>query len=257
MHLFKIRSSKIGEIMAGTIGLTDNQKAEHTKLSSEDNLTDKQSVRLKELDYKMNNPKLPETLKSYVKMWIKEQIYNTKYSFSSKYTEKGLITEDDSIDFVAEYLKYGMLIKNEQYYENDFLTGTPDIITNDEVIDLKNSWDCFTFPLFSNNVPNQDYYYQLQGYMSLTCLKKAKLIYVLSDTPSNLIEREAYFYCKNNGFDELDMDIYKEFEQRMTFKNIPDKLKIKVFEIERDDQVINDINNRVVLSREYIKSLNY
>jgi len=198
---------------------------------------------------------LSKTTISYLEQLCKEVIYNTKYTFSSKYTEKGNIVEDNSIDFVAEQLGYGMLIKNEKYYSNDYLTGTPDVITKDTVIDLKNSWDCFSFPIFSDEIPNKDYYYQLQGYMALTGLKKAKLIYVLSDTPTNLIEKEAYWHCKNNGFDELDMDIYKEFEQRMTYNDVPADAKIKVYDIERNEDVINEIYQRVELCREYIKNL--
>ena len=198
---------------------------------------------------------LSQTTKSYLEQLCKEIIYNTKYTFSSKYTDKGNIVEDNSIDFIAEQLEYGMLIKNEQYYSNDFICGTPDIITNDEVIDVKNSWDCFTFPLFSDEVPNKDYYYQLQCYMALTGLKKAKLIYVLSDTPISIIEKEAYWYCKNNGYDELDMDIYKEFEQRMTYKDVSPDAKIKVFDIEHNDDVIAEIYERVNLCRDYVKEL--
>ena len=78
---------------------------------------------------------------------------------------KGLIVEDNSIDLIAEVLGYGMLFKNEQYFEDDHLTGTPDIIIpkKDTVIDAKSSWDIFTFPLFDTSVPNMDYWWQGQG----------------------------------------------------------------------------------------------
>jgi hypothetical protein len=208
----------------------------------------------------MTNPKskkedLSQTTKSYLQQLAKELLYNTKYTFSSKYTEKGNITEDNSIDFAAEQLGYGMLVKNEEFFKNDFICGTPDVITKDEIIDLKNSWDCFTFPLFEKEIPKKDYYYQLQGYMALTDKQKAKLVYVLSDTPDNLIQKEAYYWCKNNGYDELDEDIYLEFEQRMTYDDIEPQFKIKVFEIERNDDVIKEIYERVNLCRDYLKEL--
>ena len=198
---------------------------------------------------------LSQTTKSYLEQIVKEEVYNTKYTFSSKYTDKGNIVEDNSIDFAAEMLGYGMLVKNEKYFNNDFLTGTPDVITKDTVLDLKNSWDCFTFPLFSDVIPNKDYMYQLQGYMALTGLKKARLVYVLSDTPTNLIEKEAYWFCKNSGFDDLDMDVFKEYEQRMTYKNTPNESKIKSFDIEYDETIIAEIYERVNLCRDYINEL--
>ena len=198
---------------------------------------------------------LSETTKKYCQEWAKEQIYNKKKQFSSKYTDKGNVVEDDSLDFVAEQLGLGMLIKNEELFTNDFLRGTPDAITNDFIIDVKNSWDCFTFPLFETEVPNKDYYYQAQGYMALTGVKKYKLIYTLMDTPKHLIEKEAYWYCKNNGFDQLDEDILADFTERMTFDNIEDKYRIKIFEIDYNEEVVNDIKERVNECRTYIKTL--
>ena len=100
-----------------------------------------------------------------------------------------------------------------------------------------------------------DYYWQLQGYMWLYEKSSAKLIYVLSDTPLHLIEREAYYWCKNNGFEELDVDVYKNFIDKMTYENISDDLKIKVFEIERNQSDIDLIIERVNECREYIETL--
>lgn len=147
---------------------------------------------------------LSDTAKTYCDHWIKEQIFNRKYSFSNKYTEKGLIVEDNSIDLIADVLGYGFLIKNEQYYENDYLTGTPDILppNYNVVIDAKNSWDWQTFPYTEKECPNSDYEWQVLGYMDLTNRDFAKIAYTLLDTPDYLIEREAKRYCYNNGYDE-------------------------------------------------------
>ena len=199
---------------------------------------------------------LSKTAQSYCKDWVKEQIYSRRKEFTSKYTDKGNIMEDHSIDIISDHLGLGMLLKNEQRSENGIMTGTPDIITKELIIDVKNSWDCFTFPLFAEEIPNKDYYYQLQGYMNLTGKWKAKLIYVLSNTPDHLIDREAYYYCKNNGYDEVDNDILTEFYDKMTYDNIDSEYRIKIFDIERDQEVINEINAQVEKCRNYIKTLN-
>ena len=196
-----------------------------------------------------------KTAQSYCETWIKEQLYSSKKEFSSKQTQKGNECEDNSIDFFADYFGLGMLMKNEQYYENDFITGTPDVVLPEHIIDLKNSWDCFTFPLFDNEIPNKDYEWQLQGYMWLTGRMNAKLVYVLSDTPAHLIEKEAYYWCKANGYDEMDMDIYHKFVERMTYKDTPANLKIKVFAFARDEEKIKAIQERVLLCREYVNEL--
>lgn len=175
---------------------------------------------------------LSKTTLSYVDEWLKEQIYNRRKEISSKYLDKGNAVEDESIDFLATVEDYGFLIKNEEHFENDFLTGTPDVITKDEVIDLKNSWDCFTFPLFAKELPNKDYYWQLQGYMALTGLSKAKLVYTLMNTP-----KEVNFGTVDN-YDNVDV-----------------KYRIKSFEIERDEEAIESIYKRVLEIREYINKL--
>ena len=163
--------------------------------------------------------------------------------------DKGNIMEDNSIDFIAKYLNYDRLIKNDEWFENDYMTGTPDVITDNEIIEVKNSWNCFTFPLLEDNIPTKGYYYQTQGYMYLTGLKKAKLIYTLMDTPEHLIEKE-YRYNSDNNF--LG---YEDFKKKYIFSNLEDKYRIKIFEIDYDEDVVNTIIDRVNSCREYLKTI--
>jgi hypothetical protein len=216
MKQFKIRCSQIGQIM------TNGTKGEP----------------------------MGKTVKSYLDEWIKEQLYSRRKEFESKYTNKGNQVEAESIDFIADQLGYGMLLKNETLYENDFLIGTPDIVLNDTIIDAKNSWDCFTFPLFETEI-NKDYFYQGQGYMALTERENYKLIYCLTDTPEDLIIKEAQSYCYRNGL-ELDDEVLNKFIKKMTYKDIPDHLKIKPYEFKIDHDIINMIYERVDLCRKYI-----
>lgn len=224
MKEFKIRCSQIGKIMTNGRG---------------------------------KNAGMGQTAKTYCETWLKEQIYNRRNEFSSKYTDKGNECEEDSIDFIADYLDLGFAIKNEQFFENDFMCGTPDILQGDLVIDAKNSWDCFSFPLFESDISNKDYWYQLQGYMALTDRNKAKLIYVLSNTPEHLIEAEARRFCFKNGLADLDEGVFEKCYNSMTYDNIKSKHRIKIFDIERDDKIIESIELRVNECREYIKSLIY
>ena len=182
MKEFKIRCSAIGQIMG-------QPRAKAAKEAGE----------------------LSQTAKTYCETWIKEQLYSRRKEFTNKFVEKGLIIEDNSIDYIADQLGLGMLLKNEQHFSNDFMTGTPDVVLPDVVFDAKNSWDCFTFPLFDTEIPNKDYYWQGQGYMELCKKSHFKLIYTLMDTPMHLIEKEAYWYAKNNGLDEVDIELHNQF----------------------------------------------
>ena len=173
---------------------------------------------------------LSQTCISYLEQWVKEQFYNTKKQINSKYLTKGNEVEIEAIEYYADVKDLGFVLKNQDYFENDFITGTPDLITNGIVYDFKSSWDCFTFPLFETKV-DKNYEAQLQGYMALTGLQKAKLVYTLQNTPDELQWDEP-----------IDYSIY------------PDTLRIKEFEIHYDAEFIERVNNRVIECRNYINT---
>ena len=192
---------------------------------------------------------LGKTGESFLQQWVKEQLYGRKKFMTNKYVEKGLIMEDASLDYIAEHLCYGMLVKNEEYFNNEYFTGTPDVILDDHIIDVKNSYDCFTFPLFENDVPNKDYIYQAQIYMDLVGRDSYKLIYTLMDNPEHQIEKDF----KWNNPKQLD---YEKFKKDYVYSNLNSDLRIKIFEIKRDEAIIQKLKDRVIESREYINKLN-
>lgn len=195
---------------------------------------------------------LGKTGESYLQTWYKEHVYQRNKTFTSKYTQKGILMENEAIDFVASNLDLGLLFKNETYFENDFLTGTPDIICGDTVLDIKCSWDCFTFPLLETEIPNDAYEYQLQGYMALTGATKAKLVYCLMDAPEEIVISEAKKACFGAGMDWLDVDILEAVRADMTYSHLPIDLRLKVFDIDRDELVIDKIKERVEVCRDYL-----
>lgn len=187
----------------------------------------------------MTNPRsktelLSETTKSYVYDWLKEQIYGYRKQLNNKYVNKGLQLEDKAIDKAIEVLNIPFAIKNEKYYEDDFFCGTPDLIVDGIVYDIKCSWDCFTFPLFDTEIPTKGYFYQLQVYMHLLGLQKAKLVYVLLNTPEELT-----------------------YEEKHDYSDIDEKYKIKTFEIDYDAEVIADLQQRVENIRKFITTIKY
>jgi len=172
---------------------------------------------------------ISETTKTYIKEWLTEHIYGVRKEIKSKYLSKGLKMEDTAIDKAIEWLDLPFALKNEKFFEDDFFKGTPDLIVDGTVYDIKCSWDAFTFPLFEKEIPNKDYYYQLQVYMHLTGCKKAVLTYVLLNTPEELT------YEEQHNYDAMD----KQY-------------RIKTFEIEYSEEVIADLKERVTNIRTFI-----
>ena len=175
---------------------------------------------------------LSKTTKSYLEEWTKEQIYGVRKNIQSKYLTKGNEVEDDAINYASAEKGWLFAEKNEEYFEDEYFCGTPDVILDDKIIDIKSSWDCFSFPLFYNGVPNKDYYYQLQTYMHLTQKDKAQLVYVLMNTPEELTLEESHDYSE-----------------------IESKYRIKSFDIDYDEEVIYELQHKVIESREYIEQL--
>jgi len=197
---------------------------------------------------------LSETAKQYCQMCLKEKIYNRPKVITSKYFDKGNAMESDAIEFAAQQLGWGLVYKNEVTYTDADLIGTPDLVLPAVVPDIKCSWDCFSFPLLETELPNQ-YYWQLQTYMALTGIRKGMIVYCLMDSPDYLIEREAYSVARSLGESDVEMDVYDKVKARMTYSDLPVSLRLKTFEIERDDAAIARLRERVEQCREYIGGL--
>lgn len=258
---FKIRASSGGQIM-GLVGRpTEIQLARIVELETKKKdkaLTEAQQKELDGLVAKRDaKPVLSDGGKTYCQMWLKEQLYNRRKEFGNKYTEKGNQCEQAGIEMVADKMGYGLISKNEQSFEDEFMTGTPDLVLSEFVEDIKNSWSPFTFPLFAKELPESDYFYQLQIYMHLTGKKKAAVNYTLIDTPVSIMDAEARrdWYKEGNVGGEIPMEYFDPYYEQMTYRDVPDKLKFKRFEFDYDQNVIKTIQQRVELCREYIKTI--
>lgn len=199
---------------------------------------------------------LSQTAKTYCENWVKEKLYNRTKEFTSKYTDKGIEVEGDAITFIAEQLNLGLVFKNEERFENEFMVGTPDLILADCVIDNKSSWDCFTFPLFAEE-PDKAYWWQLQGYMALTGKDNAKLIYTLMNTPEWIIDNEVEKELRMNRVDlnEVTMEVRQEMSARYRYDDLKPSLRLKEYDFSRDNEAIEQIHQQVIKCRKYIEFL--
>jgi hypothetical protein len=173
-----------------------------------------------------------ETAKSYIKQWLIEQKFGYSKEIKSKYLTKGLMYEDMAMNFYSEHNGL-FLLKNQDTFENDFMRGTPDCVSDGVVYDFKTCWDEFTMPFFDKE-PDSGYYAQLQTYMELTGVRKAKLIYTLLETPEELL---------------------KPWEEVKDYSHVDVKHRIVEFDINYDEEMVTKLKNRVVEARDYIKEV--
>ena len=172
---------------------------------------------------------LSETAKTLVQDMFKEKELGIYKEFSSRYTDKGNQNEDLAIELASEVLDWNWILKNEEKFKNDYIVGTPDLVNDTLLADIKCSWSGATFPMFDTELKNKVYYWQLMGYMWLTGHKKAELVYCLTNTPFEIVESEVRKeHWKLNLIDE-DPVVREAVESMHNFDHIDNKLKVKRF----------------------------
>jgi hypothetical protein len=195
-----------------------------------------------------------KTCKEYLNEWYLEKVYGIKKEIQSKYLEKGISCEELSINLMS--IRFNEIFeKNDVWFENDFVSGTPDVIKDGIVYDLKTSWSALTFPFFDEE-PDKKYFYQLQTYLWLADLQEARLVYCLINTPEHLIQDEIRRFCWDNNIMDCPEEIEKEIFKNHNFDMIPIDKRIKVFEIKRNDEVIEEMKAKIITCREFI-NLNF
>lgn len=196
---------------------------------------------------------LSKTPRSYLDQIFKEHLYGVTNQIQSRYIEKGIMVEQESIELYSR-VTGKKFEKNDERFDNHFITGEPDII-GDELIDIKSSWSHSTFPFTESDVPNKDYYWQMQGYMALTNKDTSKLVYCLVDTPDELIHHELKSIRSKLGVIELPEELEEEIWNSMRFASIKEQYRIKEFVIERNQDDIDKIYRRVEIARDYLNNL--
>ena len=200
---------------------------------------------------------LSETAKTYIKQLFRENKFGIKKGIINKYIEKGLYNEEKAITMLSDF-DNNLYFKNEKFFENDFICGTPDIIT-DIIIDIKCSFDLWTFP-FADDKVNSMYYWQMQSYMALCDKQSAKLAYVLTDTPEFMIKRELSqlmykIAISPDDSDERLTEMYSRVEREMKFEDMELKDRICTFDIQRNDTDIERIYKQVEKCRKFYETL--
>jgi len=218
-------------------------------------------IRCSQIGKIMTNPRtkgerLSQTTKTYLLELAVEEKYNIHKEFWSRYTDKGNEVEPEAIALVNDVLDVGFIYKNEERLSNEYLTGIPDVNT-DVLIDVKSSWDAFTFfeKVVEEEVKNKDYYYQLQGYMWLTDKQEALLCYCLVDTPLQIVEDEIRREHWRQNLISESSDLREFVEDKHTFGHIPMEKRVKTHVVKRDDEVIEAIKTRIEECNEYYNEI--
>jgi len=259
MKDLKIRASSLGRLMASDkdTSITDKQLETLNDLLAKIKLTEKQAELRDSLMLKRDaEPELSKGAKSYVQELFMYHEYGVRKEINSKYCDKGNIVEDLSIELAGIYLDQPNLVKNDEYFENDYITGCPDVLNDQVLIDVKSSWSASTFPFFDTELKNSLYEWQLKAYMWLTGHAESYLVYCLVPTPEDLIldEMRRVSWKKLEG---MEVSIETEAEVRAYFdiSNIPTERRVKSFKVELTKKDVADMKKSIILARKYYKQI--
>lgn len=271
--------------------LTDKQKTELFDLilkyeSTGKNLTLNQIETLGDLQRKRKAKlKLDDSAKKYLESLVWDALTGRSKSLKEKYLDKGIRCEEKGITLVSN-VENRLFLKNEERKENEYLSGECDNAQDECIDDLKNAWDYNTFPLLEDEIRNKDYEWQLDSYMDLWKFKKSRLIYTLVDTPFDLINDEIYHLDRklniltpegivrekdipivvetvmnhiftNEGLEQFcqqSENVYIDWFHGI-FKEIPEEIRVKIFNHEYCEKRNKQLKEMVVLAREYMNSL--
>ena len=270
---FKCRASKIGLLMTNHTGKSYKEQYDdaiskksslNTRLSEFKNQSCKSAIqiaeeKLPETEKEIERLKplideviLSESAKSYCKEWLISEITGKKKDIRSKYLARGKAMEEKAIERISKH--YGLeLVKNEEPLENEYFTGTYDTNTPEIVIDAKVPFDCFTFPYFETE-PDKNYYGQIQIYQELKELKKGSLCYCLENGSEEQINKLSWDLARDLGKDEPDIEDWDIAVEMLSYDNLPDSLRKKVFEFGYDEAYIKKAEKMVLASRKYIET---
>jgi len=206
---------------------------------------------------------LSDSCKSFLtRTYAIEKYYSGKKGRQRSSMVKGSIVQQEAFNLFmeSEGKKYNTQSK---LLKNDFISGIPDMYdgtlatSSEEIIEIKSSWNIFSFLSAVNKPLKSSYYWQLMGYMYLTGAKIGTIAFCLINTPENILEDEKQRVLSNRKLYEEDEDKFnamvEELSIRMNYNDIPVEDRVLRFTVERNDSDITKISKKVEKCREYLQ----
>lgn len=259
----KFRASSVGHLLVGGNAITDRQRDRLNELLCRQNdpdakpLTKRMQSEVDDLIAKRDAPfQFGATALSYIRdVWLRRE-YGYDEPVVTNEMLKGLMCESAAIGVVTRQVDGPFRTKNEQQWENDWFTGTPDIVLDDAIEDVKCSYTLKTFCDVQH--PSALYIAQGQVYLDLTGRDTFRLCHVLLPTPPEIVlEEQKRFYFLFNCDEENPhyLDAVNKIEAMHDVSGIWEELRIKVFEFHREEMYLARLRKRVELAREVYDTL--
>lgn len=213
---------------------------------------------------KKNTPfQLSQTAKSYIKeQWLANE--KGYYFFKkNKYLEKGLYSEEDCISLIAKVDGNRFYKKNTNRVIKGNISGECDLINKINGVkviqDTKSTWSPYTFMNAKMDLNNE---WQGRCYMYLYDADEFWIRHCLVDCPDHIYRGEIYKLQLDFGITDPDLKEHKRLFDRLHTSLIYSdnkaytlKERVKTTIIYRDDDIFQELLDRIPYALEYYKKL--
>lgn len=173
--------------------------------------------------------------KTYLKSIAKQIVYGYRSEVNTKFMEKGIRCEQDSID-LYNYVFLTDYAKNTERRTNQWLTGECDIDRGTGGTDIKTAWSLETFPALVEDAHDSAYEWQGRAYMMLWPeWQDYEVAFALVDTPDDLIRYEP--------------------EHLHKVSHIDPRMRLTIATYERDLALEEKIKAKCEAAQEYIEKI--
>lgn len=224
--------------------LTAKQQSEYQELTAKGSKSKKLNELQAKIDDKANKKHLEletSTKTTLWKIWSKESLAITKF-VASKSTNIGNKYEQNSIDLVNQ-ASGKTLTKNIITLSNDYLLGTPDIISIVDgicmIADIKTKTEFDIFH-YSNQPEADQHFWQLWGYRQLVLDNQDKypcqkivtpIIFTLpSQSYDDILVRQQQLTRGITDLEPLET-LNTQIYNNMNFDRVPVKARVKLFDV--------------------------
>lgn len=185
-------------------------------------------------DPKSKDETLSAGAKTACEKIAKQLVYGYDEIVTSKYMEKGIQVEDQSIALLNSVF-FTDYVKNTERKTNDWVTGECDIFAPGKIIDVKSSWSLQTFPVTAASAADKGYEWQGRAYMMLWDVDLFEVAYCLVNTPDELI-----------GYEDPSIHVVDHINQ---------ELRVTLVKYTRDKALEEKIKSRCEAANQYIAAM--
>lgn len=181
-----------------------------------------------------------------------EDISNRRFQISGTKCEQlaiEMISNEDKFEYE----------KNKTYFENDYFTGKPDVLSGGELKEVKTVQNLSKFMLYDVNKAPKLYQFQIQCYMDLLDYDSCELIFVL--TGMHHEDRDEYLAMAEERYTKSGLTVpevskrLKKLEKNVTIDHIPTNNRIARATYKRNPYMIRLAKKKVTAARNFLTKL--